>query len=80
LQALGAHRADAVVNSVGALEWEVANRVRPGIEIRAGLLAPAMLGFAVPPGSPLLVTLDESLVRITSSADWSAREASYFGR
>ena len=80
LAALAMHRADAVINSVGALEWAVASGYRPAIEVRAGLLAPALIGFAVPPGSPLLVPLDESLVRITSSADWSAREASYFAR
>ena len=80
LAALTRHRADAVVNSVGALQWAVANGYRSTIELRAGLLAPALMGFAVPPGSALLPPLDESLVRITTGADWTAREASYFAK
>jgi ABC-type amino acid transport substrate-binding protein len=80
LAALATHRADAVINSVGALEWAVATGYRATIEVRAELLAPSLMGFAVPPGSQLLVPLDESLVRATSSADWSKREASYFTR
>lgn len=80
LAALAEYRADAVVNSVGALDWMVASKHRAAVEVRAGLLAPALMGFAVPPGSSLLKPLDESLVRITTSADWTAREASYFAR
>jgi polar amino acid transport system substrate-binding protein len=78
LAALATHRADAVVNSVGALEWAVVSGYRATVQIRAGLLASSLMGFAVPPGSPLLVPLNESLVRTTSGADWPKREASYF--
>jgi ABC-type amino acid transport substrate-binding protein len=78
LSALAAQRADAVINSVGTLEWAVASGYRGTIEVRTGLLASSLMGFAIPPGSPLLVPLDESLVRATSSADWPKREASYF--
>ena len=80
LAAVATHRADAVVNSIGALDWAVAREYRVAIEVRAGMLAPALMAFAVPPGSPLLAPLNGSLVRATSSADWSAREASYFTR
>ena len=80
LAALAARRAGAVVNSVGALEWAVASGYRGTLEVRAGLLAPSLLGFAVPPGSALLAPLDETLVRTTTSADWPAREASYFSK
>lgn len=80
LAALAKHRTDAVVNSVGALEWMVANGYRNAVEVRGGLLAPSLMGFAVPPGSPLLVPLDTALVRATGSADWPAREASYTSR
>ena len=80
LAALASRRTDAVVNSVGALRWRVAKRFAGAAEVRAGLLAPALMGFSVPPGSPLLLPLDQSLVRITGSADWVAREASYFAR
>lgn len=78
LAALATHRADAVINSVGTLEWAVAGGYHATVEVRAGLLASSLMGFAVPPGSPLLVPLDESLVRTTGNADWSKREASYF--
>ncbi len=80
LSALAIRRTDAVINSVGALEWTVASGYRTAIEVRSGLLAPSLMGFAVPPLSALLVPLNESLVRTTSSADWPAREASYFSR
>jgi polar amino acid transport system substrate-binding protein len=78
LAALAAHQTDAVVNSVGALQWAVANGFSRTAEVRAGLLAPALMGFALQANSPLLVPLDEALVRITSSEDWAAREKSYF--
>ena len=80
LAAVATHHADAVVNSIGALDWAVAREYRAAIEVRAGLLAPALMAFALPPGSPLLAPLNGSLVRATSSADWSAQEASYFTR
>ena len=76
LAALAAHNADAVINSVGALDWSVARGYSAAIEVRSGLLAPALLGFAVPPGSPQLGPLDQSLVRTTTSAGWSKQEAS----
>jgi polar amino acid transport system substrate-binding protein len=74
LAAVAAHRADAVINSVGALEWSVARDYSRTVELRAGLLAPALMGFAVTRGSPLLLPLDQVLVRVTTSANWVARE------
>ena len=78
LDALAAHKVDAVINSVGALEYAIANRYRNSIELQRGLLAPAFMGVALPPHSPLKAPLDQSLVRITTGAEWRAVEAAYF--
>jgi len=78
LDALAAHKIDAVVNSVGALEYAIANRYRNSIELQHGLLAPAFMGIALPRHSPLKGPLDLSLVRITTGSEWPAIEATYF--
>lgn len=78
LDGLDADRIDAVVNSVGALDHIVSERYR-NIEVRRGLLAPAFLGFALPPHSALRAPLDRSLVRITTGPEWPAIEATYLG-
>jgi polar amino acid transport system substrate-binding protein len=78
LDALAARRIDAVINSVGALEYMVSNRYRSSIELGHGLLAPAFMGVALPPNSPLREPLNQSLVRITTGSEWPAIEAAYF--
>ncbi len=78
LDALAAHKIDAVVNSVGALEYMISNRYRNSIELERGLLAPAFMGVALPPNSPLREPLNQSLLRITSGSEWPAIEAAYF--
>lgn len=79
LEALAAHRADAVVNSVGALDHAVSARFAGLVDLPRGLLAPALMGVALPPRSPLLRPLDRALVKITTSPEWAAVEASYLG-
>jgi polar amino acid transport system substrate-binding protein len=78
LDALAAHKIDAVVNSVGALEYMIASRYRSSIELERGLLAPAFMGVALPPHSSLREPLNRSLVRITTGTEWPAIEAAYF--
>jgi polar amino acid transport system substrate-binding protein len=78
LDALAAHKIDAVVNSVGALEYMISNRYRNSIEVERGLLAPAFIGVTLPPNSPLREPLNQSLLRITSGSEWPAIEAAYF--
>jgi polar amino acid transport system substrate-binding protein len=78
LDALAAHKVDAVVNSVGALQYLIADRYRNSIELQRGLLAPAFMGVALPPNSPLREPLNQSLVRITTGSEWPAIEAAYF--
>ena len=80
LAALEAGKLDAVVNSVGALRWSVAKQFPATLEVSPGLLAPAYMAIALPNGSALRHPLDRALVGVTSSPDWSALEARYFGR
>ncbi|VVB47388.1 hypothetical protein RHAL1_02784 [Beijerinckiaceae bacterium RH AL1] len=79
LAALDAGQLDAVVNSVGALRWFVAKRFSRTLDVSPGLLAPAYMAIALPKGSALRHELDRALVGVTSSPDWTAAEARYFG-
>ena len=72
--AVAARRADAVVNSVGALQWEVSTRWRAVVEMQTGLLPVSDTGFAVRRGATLLQALDESMVEVTGSEAWAARD------
>src|SRR6516162_4688397 len=73
-------KSDAVVNSVGALEYEISTYFSGVIPMPSGLLAPSYMAFALPPNSPLKKSLDRALIEITASASWRALEHSYFGR
>ena len=74
----GAGETDAVVNSIGALQYAIANGFTGTIEPPQGVLAPAYMAIALPPGSALKRRLDATLVEITASAEWRRVEASYF--
>ncbi|UDL96357.1 transporter substrate-binding domain-containing protein [Lichenihabitans sp. PAMC28606] len=80
LDAVADNRADAVVNSVGALTYGVAKRYSGRLEMPRGLLAPAYMAFALPRGSALKGSIDQALIRITSGPEWIAIEQSFFGR
>jgi ABC-type amino acid transport substrate-binding protein len=80
LTSLESGRADAVVNSIGALQYQIAARFRRTIEPPQGVLAPAYMAFALPPGSPLKKPLDRALIEITASPEWRTIEESYFER
>ncbi|HEX9170591.1 MAG TPA: transporter substrate-binding domain-containing protein [Roseiarcus sp.] len=80
LAALDRGQADAVVNSIGALEYLIAARFKDRIKAPQGVLEPAYMAIALPPGSPLKRTLDEALVGITGSQEWRQIEDGYFGR
>jgi ABC-type amino acid transport substrate-binding protein len=77
---LRAGRVDAVVNSVGALQYAVRQGFNRDVEMAGGLLSPAFMGFALPANSPLKKPLDRALIRVSSSPEWRAAEAVYFGR
>jgi len=78
LSALERGEADAVVNSIGALQYAVMTRFSGTVEPPQGVIAPAFMAIALPPGSALKKRLDEALVEITASAEWRRVEASYF--
>jgi polar amino acid transport system substrate-binding protein len=80
LTALDRGQADAVVNSVGSLQYLVGARFKDRIRAPQGVLEPAYMAIALPPGSPLKKSLDEALVGITASQEWRQIEEGYFGR
>ncbi|MGA8447874.1 MAG: transporter substrate-binding domain-containing protein [Roseiarcus sp.] len=80
LTALAAGRVDAVVNSVGTLQYLIAARFGRTIEAPEGVLAPAYMAFALPHGSALKEPLDHALIEITASPEWRRVEQSYFGQ
>jgi polar amino acid transport system substrate-binding protein len=80
LTSLASGQSDAVVNSVGALQYMISTRFYGVIPMPSGLLAPAYMTFALPPDSPLKKPIDRAMVRITASPGWRLLEASYFNR
>ncbi len=80
LTALERGEADAVVNSVGALQYLIAARFKGTIEAPQGVLELAYMAVALPPGSALKKPLDRALIEITASPEWRRIEESYFGR
>ena len=80
LTALDRRQVDAVVNSVGALEYLIAARFKDTIKGPEGVLEPAYMAIALPQGSALKKPLDEALVGITASQEWRQIEDGYFGR
>jgi ABC-type amino acid transport substrate-binding protein len=80
LTALEHRETDAVVNSVGTLQYLIAARYKTTIEAPQGVLEPAYMAFALPPGSALKRPLDRALIEISGSEEWRRIEDSYFGR
>jgi polar amino acid transport system substrate-binding protein len=80
LNAVVSGRADAVVNSVGALQYLVNTRFSGSIAAPNGLLAPAYMAFALPKNSGLKKPLDQVLATVTASTEWRSVEDTYFGK
>jgi polar amino acid transport system substrate-binding protein len=80
LDALASGKADAVVNSVGALQYMVNTRFSASVALPRGLLTPAYMAFALPMNSPLKKPLDQALTVVTGSPEWRSVEETYFGR
>ena len=80
LDALAARKVDAVVNSVGALQYQVSLRYSDSIAPPNGLLARGYIGFVLPKKSPLREALDPALVIVTSSPEWRTVEDTYFNK
>jgi polar amino acid transport system substrate-binding protein len=79
LRSLVNGKSDAVINSIGALQWAIATYFSGVIPTPNGILAPAYMAFALPPNSPLKKPLDRALIEITASPSWRSIEPSYFG-
>jgi polar amino acid transport system substrate-binding protein len=80
LDALASGQSNAVVNSVGALQYFIAKRYAKALELQQGLLAPAYMAIALPQHSPLKRPIDRALIRITTGAEWRSIEERYFAR
>jgi polar amino acid transport system substrate-binding protein len=80
LDSLAGGKSDAVVNSVGALQYLISKRHSGTEEMPQGLLAPAYMAIALPEHSPLKRPIDEALVRITSDPEWISIEEKFFGK
>ncbi len=80
LSSLANGRSEAVVNSVGALQYLVASRFAQGIYVQRALLAPAFMAIALPENSPLKRPINRALIKITASPEWKSVEELYFGQ
>lgn len=79
-RALAVGKADAVVNSTGALQYLVSTGFSDTIAAPRGLLAPAYMAFALPMNSALKKPLDRALTIVSATPEWRSVEESYFGR
>ncbi len=79
LSSLADGRSDAVVNSVGALQYLVGARFAKALYVQRPLLAPAFMAIALPDRSPLRKPIDRAVIKITASPEWKAVEQLYFG-
>jgi len=80
LSSLADGRSNAVVNSVGALQYLVVSRFSQVIYVQRSLLAPAFMAIALPEKSPLKRPVDRALIKITASPEWKSVEELYFGQ
>ena len=80
LDTLVSGRSNAVVNSVGALQYFVAKRYARVLEIPQGVLAPAYMAIALPEHSPIKKPIDRALIKITNSPEWRLLEEHFFTR
>jgi polar amino acid transport system substrate-binding protein len=80
LDSLANGRSNAVVNSVGALQYFISKRYARVLEIPQGLLAPAYMAIAFPEHSPIKKPIDRALIKITNSPEWRTLEERFFVR
>jgi ABC-type amino acid transport substrate-binding protein len=80
LDSLADGQSDAVVNSVGALQYFIAKRFAKVVQMPQGLLAPAYMAIALPARSALKKPIDRALMKITSGPEWRSLEQQFFGR
>jgi polar amino acid transport system substrate-binding protein len=73
-------QSNAVVNSIGALQYYVSLRYAKSLEIPQGLLAPAYMAIALPEHSPIKKPIDRALIKITNTPEWRLLEERFFSR
>jgi polar amino acid transport system substrate-binding protein len=78
--AMTSGKVDAVVNSIGALQYLTRTRFADTIAPPHGVLAPAYMGFALPMNSALKRPLDRALTVVSASSEWRSVEDTYFGQ
>ena len=79
LDAVVAGKLDAVVNSIGALQYLVRTRFADKLAPPRGVMAPAYMAFALPMNSALKRPLDRTLTIVSASPEWRSVEDTYFG-
>lgn len=79
LNAVASGKVDAVVNSIGALQYLAKARFADAISPPHGVMAPAYMAFALPMNSALKRPLDRALTIVTASPEWRSVEDTYFG-
>jgi polar amino acid transport system substrate-binding protein len=80
LDSLVSGQSNAVVNSVGALQYFISKRYARALEMPQGLLAPAYMAIALPEHSPLKKPIDRALIKITNSSEWRTLEERFLVR
>jgi polar amino acid transport system substrate-binding protein len=80
LDSLAGGQSNAVVNSVGTLQYFISKRYAKVLDIPQGVLAPAYMAVALPARSPLKRPIDRALIKITTGAEWRTLEEKYFVR
>jgi ABC-type amino acid transport substrate-binding protein len=80
LDSLANGQANAVVNSIGALQYYVSMCYAKSLEIPQGLLAPAYMAIALPEHSSIKKPIDRALIRITNTPEWRLLEERFFTR
>jgi polar amino acid transport system substrate-binding protein len=80
LDSLASGRSNAVVNSVGALQYYISKHYAREIEVPQGVLTLAYIAIALPEHSPIKRPIDRALIRITNSPEWKTLEDKFFVR
>jgi polar amino acid transport system substrate-binding protein len=80
LDSLANGQSNAVVSSVGALQYFISRRLAEVLEIPQGLLAPAYMAVALPEHSSLKRSIDRALIKITTGPEWRVLEERFFAQ
>ena len=71
---------EAVVNSVGALQYYISKKYDKQLKMPIGVLAPASMAIALPEGSPYRRSIDRALIKVVNEPEWRSLEDKFFTR